>query len=157
MHSKTNISSVRFARAAVAAVAVVAVALLAACGSDSTGPRTANVAGAYDLTTVNGASLPFTVPNTTGTIIVEEATITLNTDSTYAVLASGTSDGSESTIAADAGHYTVSGSQVTFTSSLVASTQYTANATSSGLSATVPGAFVGSSDNSFTLVFTKAS
>jgi hypothetical protein len=154
MHSKTNISSARFVRAAVVAVAV---ALLAACGSDSsTGPRNATVAGTYDLTTVNGATLPYTVPHTTGTEIVEQATITLNTDSTYSVLANGTVDGSQSTIAADAGHYTVSGSQVTFTSTLISSAQYTATATSSTLTATIPGAFVGSSDISFTLVFTKA-
>jgi hypothetical protein len=155
MHSKTNISSARFARAAVAAIAV---ALVAACGSDSsTGPRNSNVAGTYDLTTVNGATLPYTVPHTTGTEIVEQATIMLNTDSTYLVNATGTVDGSESTIAADAGHYTVTGSQVTFTSTIISSAQYTASATSSGLTATIPGAFVGSSDISFTLVFAKAS
>jgi hypothetical protein len=154
MHSKSNFSSARFARAA---VAVVTVALLAACGSDSTGPRNSNVAGTYDLATVNGASLPYTVPNTTGTIVVQQASITLNTDSTYSVLATGTSDGSASTIAADAGHYTVTGSQVTFTSTIITSAQYTASATSSGLTATIPGAFVGSTDISFTLAFTKAS
>jgi hypothetical protein len=155
MHSKTNISSARFVRAAVAAVAV---ALVAACGSDSsTGPRNANVAGTYDLTTVNGAALPYTVPHTTGTEIVEQATIMLNTDSTYLVNAMGTVDGSESTIAADAGNYTVTGSQVTFTSTIISSAQYTASATSSGLTATIPGAFVGSSDISFTLVFAKTS
>jgi hypothetical protein len=155
MHSKTNFSSARFARAAVAAAAV---ALLAACGGDnSTGPQNANVAGTYNLTTVNGAALPYTVPHTTGTEIVEEASATLNADSTYSVLATGTVDGSTSTIAADAGHYTVSGSQVTFTSTIISSAQYTASATSSTLTATIPGAFVGSSDISFTLVFAKAS
>lgn len=155
MHSKTHISSARFARAARAAIAI---ALLAACGSDgSTGPRNANVAGAYDLTTVNGASLPYTVPNTTGKVVVEHATITLNTDSTYTVLATGTSNGSESTIAADAGHYVVTGSQVTFTSTIITSAQYTASATSTALTATIPGAFIGSSDISFSLVFTKTS
>ncbi|MDB4912074.1 MAG: hypothetical protein JWO39_2897 [Gemmatimonadetes bacterium] len=155
MHSMTNISSSRFARAAVAAVAV---ALLAACGSDSsTGTRNANVAGTYNLSTVNSSALPYTVPHTTDPEVVEQASITLNTDSTYAVLATGTVNGSSSTIAADAGHYTVTGSQVTFTSTIITSAQYTASATSSGLTATIPGAFVGSSDISFTLVFTKAS
>jgi hypothetical protein len=155
MHSNTNRSSARFLRAA---AAVVAVALLAACGSDSTGPNDANVAGGYALTTVNGSALPYTVPNTGGnTEIVEQATITLNTDSTYAVNATGTVNGSTSTIAADAGHYTVAGSQVTFTSSLISSAQYTASATSSTLTATIPGAFVGSSEVSFSLVFAKTS
>jgi hypothetical protein len=154
MHSKANISSARFARAAVAAAAV---ALLAACGSDSTGPSNANVVGTYNLTTVNGATLPYTVPNTTGTEIVEQATATLSPDSTYSVHANGTVNGSSSSIAADVGHYTVSGSQVTFTSTIISSAQYTASATSSTLTATIPGAFVGSSDISFTLVFTKAS
>jgi hypothetical protein len=154
MQSKTKISSARFARAAVVAAAV---AFLAACGSDSTAPRNASVAGTYGLTTVNGASLPYTVPNTTGTEIVQDATITLNTDSTYSVLANGTVNGSTSTIAADAGHYTVGGSQVTFTSTIFSGGQFTGNVTGSTLSATIPGAFVGSRDVSFTLVFAKAS
>jgi Lipocalin-like domain len=153
MHSKMTFSSARFARVAIAAVAV---ALLAACGSDSTGPKNVNVAGTYDLTSVNGSALPYTVPNTGGnTEIVQQATITLNTDSTYAVNATGTVNGSTSTIAADAGHYTVGGSQVTFTSTIISNAHYTASATSSTLTATVPGAFVGSSDASFSLVFNK--
>ena len=154
MRSMSNISSVRFARFAIAATAV---ALLAACGSDSTGPKNANVAGTYNLTTVNGQSLPFTVTNTGEDVeVVQDATITLTSDSTYAVSANGTLNGSDATLLTDAGHYVVSGNQVTFTSTIFTGGHYTANATGTTLTASIPGAIVGSSDISFSLVFTKS-
>ena len=50
------------------AVSVAALAMLAACGSDaSTGVRAA-VAGTYQLSTVNGAPLPFT-ENSSGAVV----------------------------------------------------------------------------------------
>jgi hypothetical protein len=159
MHSKSNCSSSRFLRGVVAAAAV---ALLAACGSDSTGPRNANVAGTYTLNTVNGASLPYTVPNTGDNVeIVQAATITLNGDSTYAVNATGTLNGSAGTLVTDAGSYSVAGTQVTFTSTAIPGAHYTAVASGTGTSTTlttmIAGAFVGSSDLSFTLVLNRTS
>jgi len=155
MLSTSNISSLRSAKGAVATMAVV---LLAACGSDSTGPHNANVAGTYNLTTVNGAGLPFTVPHTGDhTEIVQSATITLTSDSTYTVLVTGTVDNAEpGVLGTDAGHYAVSGSQVTFTSTIIESGHYTAIVNGTTLTATIPGVFVGSSDISFSLVFTKS-
>jgi hypothetical protein len=157
MRSMSNVSSVRFARFAFAAAVV---ALFAGCGSDSTGPKNANVAGTYSLTTVNGQSLPFTVTNTGEDVeIVQDATITLTSDSTYSVSANGTLNGSDATLLTDAGHYVVSGNQITFTSTIFTGGHYTASFTSGpssrSLTATIPGAVVGSSDISFSLLFTN--
>jgi hypothetical protein len=159
MQSKKRLSAVRLATTAMAAALV---ALAAACGSDSTGPSRANVTGSYALTAVNGASLPYTVPNTGEDVeIVNDGTITLSADSTYAASANGTLNGSGSTLVTDAGTYSVSGTQVTFTSTAIPGAHYTANVAGSGasqsLTATIAGAFVGSSDLSFTLLFDKSS
>jgi hypothetical protein len=158
MRTKMNFPSARFVRGAMLAASI---ALLAACGSDSTGPSNANVQGNYTLLSVNGAPLPFTVTNTGENVeIVQDATITLTSDSTYAVNATGTLNGTPGTLVADAGHYSVSGNQVTFTSTTISGANYTANyattPTSPTLTTTIQGAFVGSTDNSFSLVFAKS-
>jgi len=157
MRSKSNSSAPRFLRGAIAAAAVV---LLAACGSDSTGPKNANVAGTYTRSTVNGASLPYTVPNTGAAVeIVQAATITLTGDSAYTVNATGTVNGSAGTLLTDAGHYSVAGSQVTFTSTAIPGAHYTAVASGTGastvLTTSIAGAIVNSTDLSFTLVLNK--
>ena len=145
------------ARVATVAVAAAAVALLGACGSDSTGPRNANVAGTYTLTTVEGSNLPYTIPNTSEPEVVQNATITLAGDSTYTATATGTVNGDPSNIITDGGHYSVNGSQVTFTSTVIEGGNYTGSVSGSTLTVSIIGAFVGSSNNSFSLVFTKAS
>lgn len=153
MHMKMRITSARATRVAIAAAAV---ALLGACGSDSTGPHNANVTGTYALSTVDGASLPFTVPNTgDNTVIVQSAAIMLNDDSTYSAVASGTENGEPTSIITDEGNYSVSGSQVTFTSTVIQGGHYTGNVSGTTLTVTIIGAFVGSTNSSFSLVFTK--
>jgi hypothetical protein len=155
MHMKMRISSARAARVAIAAAAV---ALLGACGSDSTGPKNTNVAGTYTLSTVDGSSLPFTVPNTgDNTEIVQNAMVTLNSDSSYTAVANGTENGESTTIITDTGNYSVSGSQVTFTSTVIPSGNYTGSVSGSTLTVTIIGAFVGSTNGSFSLAFTKTS
>jgi hypothetical protein len=143
-----------------ALVLAAVVATVAACGSDSnngTGPT--DVSGTYSLTTINGNALPFTIPNTgEHTTVITSATGTLGTDGTYTIVGVGTEDGGDpTTVVGDEGTYTVSGSTVVFTSSAFGGASYSAAATSSTLTATVPGAFAGSSNTSFTLVFEKAS
>lgn len=150
----------RLARPLLAIAVCAALATLAACGSDSTnGTGPMDVSGSYQLTTVNGSSLPFTVPHTPEhTIVITSAVATLGADHSYTISAVGTEDGSDpGEVVADAGTYAVSGSTVTFTSSTFGGASYTAAATSSSLSATVPGAFAGSTDVSFALVFEKSS
>jgi hypothetical protein len=143
----------------VAALAFAAlVSTLAACGSDNngtTGPS--DVSGTYSLATINGDPLPFTVPNNPDhTIIIQSATVTLGSDNSYSIGGTGTSDGGDpEQVVADAGTYTLSGSTVTFTSSTHSLLVYTATATSTTLTESVPGAFAGSTNTSFVLVLNK--
>ena len=135
-----------------------AVATLAACGGDSkgvTGPT--NVSGTYSLSTIDGSGLPYTVPNNPDhTIVIQSGTVTLGSDHSYTIGGTGTSDGgAPQQVIADAGTYTLSGSTVTFTSTSHSALVYTATATTTKLTETVPGAFAGSTNTSFTLVLNK--
>lgn len=140
-------------------LALAFVAGLAACGSDnngSTGPR--DVSGTYTLQSVGGNSLPYAFPNSSDAIVVSSATLILNTDHTYSVSAAGSAHGSaEDNVVADAGTYSLSGSTVAFTSTTFSGAHYTAAATSTSITANAPGAFVSSSNTSFSFLFTKSS
>jgi hypothetical protein len=158
--SRFVLSHSRVIRPVAALVLAAVVATAAACGSDSnngTGPK--DVSGTYSLTTVDGNTLPFTIPNTPEhTIVVTSATATLGSDHTYTIAGMGTEDGSDpGTVIADEGTYTVSGSTVTFTSSTFSGASYTAVARTGTLTVTVPGAVAGSTNTTFTLVFETAS
>ena len=149
-----NVVVARYVRLA---MAVAAVGFLAACGSDSngsTGPS--DVTGAYNLSTVNSSSLPYTVPDVDGDEVVQSGQVVLNNDDTYTVTGSGTFNDSDSELVSDHGTYTHSGSHITFTSGVFLTT-YTATVTSTSMTVTVPGAVFQSSDTSFSLVFTKSS
>lgn len=154
-----NLSSrSRVVRPIVALAFAAAVATLAACGSDNnngTGPT--DVTGTYSVSTIDGNSLPYTVPNNPDhTIVVQSGTVTLGSDHSYTIGGSGTSDGGATQqVLADAGTYSVSGSTVTFTSTTHSGGIYTATATSSTLTVAAPGAFVGSTNTSFSVVFNK--
>jgi hypothetical protein len=142
----------------VAALAIaVVVSTLAACGGTkkSTGPT--DVAGTYSLATIDGSSLPYTVPNNPNhTIVVQSATMTLGADHSYNLSGTGTSDGGASTqVVADAGTYAFSGTTVTFTSTAYAGLIYAGTATSTTITESVPGTFGGSTNASFALVFNK--
>jgi len=154
-----NSTRSRLVRPLLAVALCAAVATLAACGSDTTnGTGPMDVSGTYALTTVNGSDLPFTIPNTPEhTIVITSATATLGADNSYTISGQGTEDGGDpEEVVADAGTYSVSGSTITFTSSTFGGASYTAAATSISFSATVPGAFAGSGDPSFALVFEKS-
>lgn len=149
----------RLARPLLAVAFAAALTTLAACGSDSnngTGPM--DVSGTYSLTTVDGTALPYTIPNNPEhTLVITSATATLGRDHSYTISGIGTEDGGDpGEVVADEGTYSVSGSTVTFTSSSFGGASYTAAATSSTLTATVPGAFAGSTNASFDLVFEKS-
>jgi len=135
------------------------VATLAACGADkktSTGPT--DVVGTYTVVSIDGNSLPFTVPDVPEhTIVVQSGTVVLNSDHSYTASGTGTSDGGDpQQVIADVGTYSVSGSTVTFTSTSHSSLVYTGTTTSTTLTAVLPGGFAGSTDASFTFVFNKS-
>jgi hypothetical protein len=147
-------------RIAAAFVLTLLVAVVVACGSDKkgvTGPG--DVTGTYSLATIDGHSLPYTVPNNPdNTIIIQSGQVVLNSDHSYTIGGTGTSDGGDpQQVIADAGTYTLTGSDVTFTSTTFTSLVYHATATSSSLTETVPGAFGGSTNATFTLVLNKVS
>lgn len=160
MHGFIQWSRRGAARPVVALTLAAVVATLAACGSDKKGiTNPTDVSGSYALATIDGNSLPFTVPNNPHhTVVVQSATMTLGADHSYTLAGTGTSDGGPSTqVVADAGTYAFSGSTVTFTSTAYAGLIYAGTATTSTITETVPGAFGGSTNTSFTLVFNKTS
>jgi len=149
----------RIVRPASALALAAMVATLAACGADKksvTGPPT-NVVGTYSLVTVDGGSLPYTVPNNPNhTIVVTSGTVLLNADHTYTIGGTGTSDGGDpQEVIADAGDWSLTGSTVTFTSGTHSGLIYTGTATNTNLTESVPGATVGSTNTSFQLVLNK--
>lgn len=158
MSSFTLSSRFRFAKPLLALALGAALATLAACGSDTTnGTGPMDVSGSYNLATVDGSSLPYTVPGTgDNVIVVSGAAATLNANNTYTVSGSVTENGSDSQLLSDAGTYSVSGSTVVFVSGTFSGASYSGAATSSTITATVPGLIVGSSQTTFSLRFDKA-
>ena len=149
----------RFAKPLLALALGATLATLAACGSDTTnGTGPMDVSGSYHLTAIDGSSLPDTVPGTgDNVIVVSGAAATLNADNSYTVSGSVTENGSDSQLLTDEGTYSVSGSTVVFVSSTFSGASYSGVATSSAITATVPGLIVGSSHTTFSLRFEKAS
>lgn len=100
-----------------AAMFAALVALGACGGSDST-PPTVSEAGTYQLTTVNGQSLPVTITGTAlGTVVIQSATVVLTpgTPATFTANITGTENGGAATsILSAAGTYARSGSTLTF-------------------------------------------
>jgi hypothetical protein len=89
----------------------------AACGGDSTPPQFSE-AGTYNLTSVNGQTLPVTITGTTlGTVVIQSATLALTSGnpSTFSATINGTVGGSASmTLASATGTYVRSGTSLTF-------------------------------------------
>lgn len=144
----------------VSALALAAVVVtLAACGSSKTVTGPTDVVGTYSLSTIDGSPLPYTVPNNPDhTIVIQQGTVSLGSDHSYTIGGTGTSDGgAPQQVIADAGTYAFSGSTVTFTSTAHPGLIYPATATTTTLTETVPGAFAGSTNASFTLVLNKVS
>jgi hypothetical protein len=148
-------SSARFVRPLVLASTI---AVLAACGSDSSGPgQDADVSGQYNLVAVDGHALPDTIPHSEHVLVVTEANVLFNDNGTYDASVTGTDDGDElQEIAADNGTFTISGNTITLHSTPF-STSYQAVVASDGqITATVPGLFVSSSNATIALKFAKA-
>ncbi|HEV7704958.1 MAG TPA: hypothetical protein VGO46_11735 [Gemmatimonadaceae bacterium] len=149
-------SSARFVRPFVLASMFAA---LAACGSDSSGPgQDADVSGQYDLVTVDGHTLPYTIPNTEHVLVVASASVLFSDNGTYEASVRGTDDDSEEEeVAADNGTFTVAGNTVTLHSAVFFSSYQASVASNGEVTATVPGLLVGSSNATLALKFAKAS
>lgn len=127
------------------------VALAVACGgSDSTSPGAVSVVGAYQLKTVNGASLPALISQTSsGKVEVLDDLFTLNADHTYSEVGHlrGTSSNGTVTTSpeSDVGTYSSANGSVLFTSTAGSGTT---NASVNGNTLTII-------ESGFTLVYSK--
>ena len=122
----------------------------AACGGDKTTSPT-NEFGHYTLLTVNGQNLPFTLTGTArGTVVIQSASIDLSAATSassgkpvYLAGVSGTANGQAQQLLADNGTYTLTGTSVTFTSSIVPTVQYAGVVNGNQLTLTLPGLLFG--------------
>lgn len=122
----------------------------AACGSNDTTSPT-NEFGHYTLLTVNGQNLPFTLTGTArGTVVIQSASIDLSAATSassgkpvYLAGVSGTAGGQAQQLLADNGTYTLTGTSVTFTSSIVPTVQYAGVINGNQLTVTLPGLLFG--------------
>jgi hypothetical protein len=122
--------------------------LIAGCGSDgSTAPTPTSIAGTWNLTSVNGAALPFVVQAANPKLEILSEQLVLNTNGTFTQTAQvriteGTAVTNQAI--ADAGTWTLSGTAATF----VWNDGSTGTATVSGNKFTV-------GEDGFSFVFTK--
>jgi hypothetical protein len=104
-------------RRILAVVCTAAMAFVAGCGSDSpTTPTQASVAGTWNLTTVNGAQLPYTLQaaNPKTEVLGDQLVVLANgtfTESTQLRYTSGTTVTTETV--PDGGTYTLNGTSAT--------------------------------------------
>jgi Lipocalin-like domain len=99
-------------------VFTAATVLLSACGSDSTtAPTPTSIAGTWNLTTVNGAALPFVLQASPKIEILSDQIVILAngtfTQSTQARLTNGTTITTQTI--PDGGTYSLNGTAATFT------------------------------------------
>jgi hypothetical protein len=144
------------ARTMLALAASALVAMASACGKDlPTAPT--DLPGTYFLRTIDGLSLPVTVPNPRNHLImINSVTATLNTNGTYALAGTGSEDGNASTELTDAGTYSLTGSQLRFTSTTLNGATYSGTAKTDTVIVTLPGGFLDSDNTSFALTFEKS-
>jgi hypothetical protein len=145
------------ARTMLALAASACVAMASACGKDlPTAPT--DLPGTYILRTIDGLSLPVTVPNPRNhLIVINSVTATLNANDTYALAGTGTEDGNASTELTDAGTYSLSGTKLRFTSTTLGGATYSATAKTDTFTVTLPGGFMDSDNASFDLLFVRVS
>jgi hypothetical protein len=98
-------------------VCTVATVLLAGCDSnDTTGPTQNSVAGTWNLTTVNGSPLPFTLQATPKIeVLSDQLVVSANgtfTESTQLRFTNGTIVSTQ--VVTDAGTYSLNGTAATF-------------------------------------------
>jgi hypothetical protein len=146
-------TAIRLAVAAALATGIVA----AACSNKSTAPT--SEFGTYGLVTVNGQSLPYTIPGTIGgTVVIQSASLVLAASNSgnpkYTATITGTAGGQPHTLLTDAGNYAATGSTLTFTSTAHAGIAFVGSLNGSTLTVTLPGLAFGVS-GSLALVLQK--
>ena len=145
-------SVIRRARTTRPLVAFALVAVLSSCGDSSE----LGIARSWSLQTVEGAALPFTVPNAPHDIVITSATATIGSNGNYTMTYTGTTDGTPGTVATDQGSWTISSSVFNFRSSTLDGRTYIAAYRTSTFAASVPGALFNSDTDTFQMVFAPA-
>ena len=147
-----------FIRRTTCGLLLMAGVALAGCGGDSTSVQ--SEVGTYNIVSVNGQSLPFTITGTLrGTVVITSGSITLShtgSNSQYGAIVTGTAGGvGQQQLIADAGAYALTGGTVTFTSSVGTGVQYVGSMTGNDISVALPGALFGTT-GTVTIVVRKS-
>ena len=130
-------------------VACALTALLAACGSDSTSPASADITGTYTLKTVNGSPLPFTLQSGTTVVSLTSDVIIVSSNGTWSesgIYQQTVNGQTTSGTGSDGGTWTRAGTSVTLTSAQGADGTYTGSYSTNTLTL---------SNSGFVSVFTK--
>ncbi|MEO6211460.1 MAG: hypothetical protein ABIQ10_15240 [Gemmatimonadaceae bacterium] len=120
---------------------------LSSCGGDLLG-----VDQNWDLQTVQGAALPFSVPHATHEVVLTSAVADLRSNNSYITTFTGTIDGVPGQIGQDQGHWAIGGSVFTFRSTTLGA-DYVAALVQTHFNASVPGQLIMSSDANFDMTF----
>lgn len=132
-------------------VAIALALVLASCGDDSI----LGIANSWTLQTVEEAALPFTVPNTEHVVVITSGTASIASGGDYTFTFMGTIDGEPATVGLDRGSWTIASSAFNFRSSTLNGKTFVAAYSTSTFRVAMPGAIVGSTNQTFDMVFAK--
>jgi hypothetical protein len=136
----------RFARPLVAIALALA---LASCGDNSI----LGIAQSWTLQSVEGNALPFTVPNADHDVVITSGTANIADGGSYTMTFTGTIDGDDASVGMDQGSWTIASSTFNFRSSTLDGKTFIAAYLTDTFRAAVPGEIVGSTNQSFDMVF----
>lgn len=125
---------------------------LASCGGDDL----LNLDQKWTLQTVRDSALPYTVLGGGHDVVITSGVAILQSDNSYSLTLTGTTDGAAGTVGADQGEWTINSSTFIFTSSTFSPIDYVAALTGTSFRATIPGIIVGLNDSSYDMVFSKS-
>jgi len=130
-------------------VFVIAMASLASCQHD----LLASIDHSWQLSTVNGSALPYTVPHSAPAIIITAGHAEIGGDGNYQFTFTGTSDGADGSVGSDNGAWSIHSSSFLFNSSDVDIDSYIAALSSGSFDVALPGQIVHSTDEAVDMVF----
>ena len=146
MKSMTGRHLARLTRMALLGAIIASSWSLAGCDDDDDITSPQSLEGTYVLTSVNGGSLPFTLPGTApNVIVVESAELNIAANGTYDGSVLGEENGAAQELFADAGTATQTGTTVTFTSSSFQNLTYSGTRNGDVISFAIPGQALGAS------------
>lgn len=124
---------------------------VASCGDSSI----LGIANSWTLQTVEGSALPFAVPNTDHDVVITGGTAGISNGGDYTFTFAGTIDGEPATVGTDHGSWAIASSTFNFRSSTLNGQTFVAAYLTNTFRVAMPGAVVGSTTESFDMVFAK--